>query len=827
MGRKSNDKKEKDLIDEVVKRLKTANAADDHNRKAAIADLRFINVSQWSDEEIKRRKDKGRPYFTLNFLGKFVNQVVGDMLHNTPSIGFVPVDSLGDVRLARIRQGLASDIQYQSAAIEIYDYAAKHMVECGYGAWRVLTRYTEDNPFLQEIYLEKLKNPLLAFMDPSAKSKYFADAQWGLILEKLDKEVFTDTYPDAAIPDGKSFGPTLGISAENWYDGDTVTVAEYFRRDHETKTLCLLEDGRVVSEEDFAELHKKWGEKQGELIGDITSLAAPSPAAPGPSPGSPVTPPVQPQGLTSPGLPQASPGLPPSGPPLPGAGNVPPPQKPQGPSPAMLAGAKVGAGLKHLGPEPIIVKRRDTEITVIRHWIVTAAEILKGGLEGDKVAGKYIPIVLVRGPEINVEGKTYISSLTRHAKDAQKLNNYWQTAAAETIALAPKAPWVATPKQIEGHELSYAAANIENNPVLLYNHDPLVPGPPQRNPPAQPPVAIFEQIRRAEENIKSVIGLFSADVGAAGSEQTGAAIRARQRPGDIGTYEFTKILYGAVEFTGRIINDMFPEIYDSQRDVRVRHIDESESFVPINTTVGDALDQVEKNPERYKGLDLDTLRTLYAKNGKDAKYNDMTVGRYNVRANAGPSYATQRVESANHLLELVRAMPQQMAMAADLIVGNLDFKDADELASRLRRPLVAQGITKPREGEPPPKPVPPAPAVQIQQIKAQSAAQLAQMKIQHAQLELEIEKLRYLEEQLRAQKEMQGKAGDAQEKQVRLQLDAERIRLEKARFLHDHTKDTIALDTERRKVDGDIAVRMMGHAAKTAGEVENPTISEN
>jgi hypothetical protein len=480
----------------------------------------------------------------------------------------------------------------------------------------------------------------------------------------------------------------------------------------------------------------------------------------------------------------------------------------------MMAGAKVGAAMKNMGPEPKIAKTRTTEVTVIKHWIVTASEILKGGVTGDKVAGKYIPIVLVRGPEINVEGKTYISSLTRHAKDAQKLANYWNTSAAETIALAPKAPWIATPRQIEGHENSYAAANIENNPILLYNHDPLAPGPPIRNQPSQPPVAIFEQIRKAEDNIKSVIGLFNADVGAQGSEQTGAAIRARQKPGDIGTYEYSKILYGAVEFTGRIINEMFPEIYDSERDVRVRHIDESESFVPINTTVGEALKKVDRNPERYQGLNLSTLRTLYMKNGKDAKYNDLTVGRYNVRANAKPAYATQRAESAQHLLELTRAMPQQMAMAADLIVGNLDFKDADELAARLRRPLVAQGITKPREGEPPPKPMPPAPAVQIQQIKAQSAAQLAQMKIQHAQLELEIEKLRYLQEQMRAKKEMQAAPIDAQEKQMRLQLDAERVKLDKARFLHDHSRDAFNAETTRKKVDGDIATKIMSHAAK-------------
>jgi len=31
---------------------------------------------------------------------------------------------------------------------------------------------------------------------------------------------------------------------------------------------------------------------------------------------------------------------------------------------------------------------------------------------------------------------------------------------------------------------------------------------------------------------------------------------------------------------------MIPEVYDSERDVRLRNIDETESTVPINTTAG-------------------------------------------------------------------------------------------------------------------------------------------------------------------------------------------------------------------------------------------------
>ena len=801
MGRKSQDQKEQDLIQEALKRLKLAATADSQNRTDAVADLRFINVSQWSDEEKKRRKDKGRPALTINFLNKFVNQVVGDMLHNTPAIKFVPTDSQADAHAAMLRQGIVSDIQYQSAASEIYDYAATHLVQCGYGAWRVLTRYTEENPFIQEIYLETVKNALLVFLDPTAKSKYFADAGWGLLLEKISVDEFKDRYPDAQVPGTRVMGPMVGLALENWYTQDTVTVAEYFRRDSEKKTMVQLEDGRVIAKEDFALIHKEWEERQDELLAKLPQMAASSsPAAPAAPPG-----PVPPSTPTTPAPPAA---------PLPAGASAPVaagPPAPQKPNPALMLGAQFSQQMQALGPEPKIAKERETDSTVIRHWILTCNDILKGGLEGDRVAGKYIPLVLARGPEVNVEGRTIVTSLTRHAKDAQKMANYWQSSAAETIALAPKSPWLATAAQIEGHEAAYAAANVENNPFLLYNVDPLAPGPPQRIQPPAPPVAIFEQIRRSEEDIKSVIGLFGADLGQPGSEQTGAAITARQKPGDIGTYAFAKILVGAVEHTGRIINEMIPEVYDSERDIRVRRLDESESFVPVNTTVDTAIDKLKQNPKRYQGLKLKELQTIYSRHGKDTKFNDLTVGKFNVRATAGPSYATQRQESAQHLLQLVQAMPSQMAIAADLIVENLDFKAATELASRLRRPLVAQGITAPREGEPEPKPIPPPPKVQIEQIKLQGAVQLAQLKVQHAQLELEIEKIKAQTALITAQSGGKHPA-DIQDDQFKAMLSAKRLQLDTAQFQHKQAVDAAQIDVSRQKIAGDIAGKVLQHS---------------
>jgi len=813
---KPTPKPEQEVIDLAIKRLKRCVEADKENRSAAIDDLKFANGDQWDPGEKKRRGDKGRPALQINLLPKFIDQVVGDMLHNSPSIKVRPVDSRADINIAKIRQGIISNIEYLSNSSAIYGYAARQQVTSGYGSWRVLTRYTDENPFLQEAYLESIRNPFLVYMDPDSKDQNYADARYGFILEKVPVDDFEEKYPKATKP-ASEFNTGSGMGDEHWYDGDTITVAEYFTAEKEKATFFQLKDGRVVDAAEYKDLLADWEERNGIVTQELISQGMQA------DQGVQGQPPMQ-GGIPMP--PQDAGAIPQGVPPmaLPQGGQpqqAPPPEQPQQVQPPTLL-----QKIETIGEKPEIAKTRETEQTIIRHRILTCCEILEGGNDGKKFPGSLIPIVLLKGKELNIEGKNVVYSLIRHAKDPQKMVNYWNTSAAETIALAPKAPWLGTAKQFDGYENDYAAANVENFPMLKYNIDPEALGPPQRQQPSQPPVAMFEQIRRGEDNLKSVIGLFNADVGAPGSEQTGAAITARQRPGDIGTYEFSVNLSRAVLFTGRILNGIIPEIYDTERDVRLRNVDETETFVPVNTTVGNAAKSIEKRPEVYRGMNIDKIYELVSKEGRDAKFNDITVGKYDVVVTTGPSYATQRQEAAQHLLQLSQSMPQQMALAADLIVENLDFKGADELAERLRKSLPP-GMAKLRPGEQPLPAPGPSPQEQLLQAKAQSEqakVQLAQMKVEQEKIKLEMEKVKLEMEKLTLQKEQQGDGPDPidqQDRDRKFVIEEERIKLENARLQHQQRMDVARHHQSaqesgaKRKFDSDkMKYQMLHDAAK-------------
>ena len=822
----SGSKRHDEFLKTAQKRLKKCVDADEHNRTNGIKCLKFLNGEQWDAKEKDKRDKKGRPCLVVNHLPKFVDQVCGDARHNRPAVKIRPVGDRADVQLAKIRQGLISNIEYLSNAGAIYDQALEMAVSCGYGAWRILTRYTEDNPFAQEIYLEAIPNPFLVYKDPSCKDQVGADSKFDFILEKMSKDDFKDKWPKATVP-GEDMKIGKGLGQELWYDKDTVTVAEYLVAEKEDTTLHLMEDGTILDDDELKEMQEAWDKQNAELnnkIGliDPQALLQPKPQLPPQGPAQPPKPSVAPGG--GPILGQPSPNMPQQGqPPMGGApspvgapgmggGQQPPPGQPMPQGPPPVEDTRIPQTKR-----PESTDKRTVEQTRIRQYIITCSEILDGP---NDIPGEFIPVVMVYGKERNIEGKRYVRGLVQDAIDPQKMVNFWNSSAAETIALAPKAPWTMTPKQLEGHEDTYAQANIDNSPFVLYNPDPEAQGPPVRNQPGQAPTAIFEQIARAEENIKSVIGMFNADTGAPDSRQTGAAVTAGQRPGDIGTFAFLDNLNRSVAYSGRIINSMIPFIYDTERDVRIRNFDDSEAFVPVNTTAGEALRRVNQNPERYVGMDKKKLETTVRKYGKDTKFNELTIGKYDVICTAGPSYATQRTEAAQNILQLAQAMPQQMALVLDVLIKNMDFKDSELISKRIRKTLPPH-LLEQVEGEAPPQAPPPPPAVQIQMMKLQIEQQKLQlqvlkgkqeeMKLQHEQLKIQLELAKHGTKQGEQGQDKPTPMDHATiiEKMEKIKIEQKKLALEEKKLEHqimmDHGKHGIEIAKHEHSVDMDWA----------------------
>ena len=295
--------------------------------------------------------------------------------------------------------------------------------------------------------------------------------------------------------------------------------------------------------------------------------------------------------------------------------------------------------------------------------ILTGAEVLET-VDWD---GKFIPIVPVYGEELHVDGRRRLRSLVRDAKDPQRMFNYWRTTTTELVALAPKTPFIGRKGAFETDSAKWATANIQTHAYIEYDG----PEPPQRQPFAGPPAGAMQEALSASDDMKAIMGLHDASLGAASNETSGRAILMRQREGDVSTFHYIDNLSRALRHAGRILIDLIPKVYGTARVIRVLGADGAAQSVPINPA------------EPGAGQAAGEL-------GKIERIYDLTVGKYDVTVETGPSFTTRREEAANQMIELIRAYPQAAPLIGDLLAKNLDWPGAEEIATRLQAALPAQ-----------------------------------------------------------------------------------------------------------------------------------------
>jgi hypothetical protein len=83
--------------------------------------------------------------------------------------------------------------------------------------------------------------------------------------------------------------------------------------------------------------------------------------------------------------------------------------------------------------------------------------------------------------------------------------------------------------------------------------------------------------------------------------------------------------------------------------------------------------------------------------GEIAKIYDLSVGRYDVAVDTGPSYTTQREETATIFIEILRAQPQAFPMIADKMFKVMNLPDAEELGERFKAMIPGQNQGPPPE----------------------------------------------------------------------------------------------------------------------------------
>jgi hypothetical protein len=288
-----------------------------------------------------------------------------------------------------------------------------------------------------------------------------------------------------------------------------------------------------------------------------------------------------------------------------------------------------------------ILNERPTRIKKIMQYITNGVEIL----EKNEWAGKYIPIIPLFGKELWVDdgsgAKRKLHSLIRLARDPQMLYNYYRTTQAELVGMTPKVKAVGYEGQFEGHEAEWQTAHTNPIPylqvkaILDSTGQTVLPIPVWRSydPQIEKLEIGAESARRA---IQAAMGLSALPTQAQRmNEKSGIALKEINANEDKGSFHFIDNYDMALEYSGRIINDLIPHIYDAEgRTIGARKRDETHHIVRINTKV----------------IDEQT---------KEEIVNDLTKGDHDITISTGPSFRSER-EAASSFLDTILPELEQL-----------------------------------------------------------------------------------------------------------------------------------------------------------------------
>lgn len=380
--------------------------------------------------------------------------------------------------------------------------------------------------------------------------------------------------------------------------------------------------------------------------------------------------------------------------------------------------------LKEMG---LIAGTRQSKTHKVTMTLVSGDDILE---ETYECPCRWIPIIPVIGAEVPLEQGVYRHGLIRFQREPQQLHNYFMSVAAESLGQQPKSPYLATPKQIGKYRSLWDNANTSSTPYLLYDPDKDTPnGQPTRIAPPPLPTGLIQMAQMLADDMKATTGIYDAALGNKSNETSGVAIGARVEQGNQATFHFTDNLEHSLEHAGRIMLDMMPKVYDSQRTLRLMGEDGTETETEINAP-------------------------SVSYDGQQMISNDMTqMGFKSVRVIMGPSYASKRQEAIQQLTQLIQAMPQLGAIAGDIIAKNLDVEGAEEIAKRAKMMLPPGMLQMEQEGgeggqpmmpqQPPPDP--------MQQMQQEGQAKAMQLELQTAEAKTQQELAKVEQEKAKAE----------------------------------------------------------------------------
>lgn len=574
--------------------------------------LTFLYVDQWDMSIRQARENVNKPTMEFNKLTSIIRGVLGELRNNSPALTVRGVGKGIKQQDVDLREGLIRNIQYESDADIAYQVAARHGLECGWGACRVVAEYESSKTRRQVLRIKPIMDFQSAFWDPTASEPNKADGDFCGVYTMYSMDKFKKYY-GKMCPNPESVSGLTGNYYIRWNTRDTVLVCEMYYKEYYEEKLVQLSDGKEMSAKEAKEVM----EMQEQFMADNPDYAM-------------------------------------------------------------------------MGFTPLEIEHeRDVRDYKIKHIKFVQNKIL----ERADYPGRILPIPYFEGDSTVIDGEQIPLPYISDAIDTQKLINYIGSEIAYGILRSRRETVIATSDMMEGHEDDWLNPQRTQG-WLEYNWDVKAGKPEFVKPPA-----FSEQFLVAYQNssqdLMQILGRFEESRGQETNAISGKAINARQRAANKPVNLYDDNNQRGIKQIGKILLDMIPHIYDTERTVMIMSGDNQSKAVDVNKQNGF---KMQENGEFEPNIE-----------------NDLTAGKFDIEIRVDGSYDAQQAEAMDTLIRLATINPQISNLIPDLLAEVSGLENTQQLVERLKT-LVPPQILAKEEGRqlPPPPPQQPDPMVQIQ-----------------------------------------------------------------------------------------------------------------
>jgi hypothetical protein len=288
--------------------------------------------------------------------------------------------------------------------------------------------------------------------------------------------------------------------------------------------------------------------------------------------------------------------------------------------------------------------------------------------------GKLIPIVVFVGREVFRGRKPKIhSGMVRAAMAPCRIHNYMVSRTVDEVALSPL-PHVFAPEESFSPTQEKILTDINSHPWTTVYYKPQqddlgrqLPAPAWVSP--SPNIqAVVQATAGAKDDLQRVLNTYAPQLGQEQGKQSGSAINQIKESGDISHAAFPDNYSRGLTQEAEIVNELMDVTYTDKQVITITDLDQRTRQVKINQEYQDP------------------------RTGKMVNHIFGSAAKYGVEI--APFYPSSRKEAAARILDLAKALPQEIAKVMDLLVQDLGIPNSEKYADRWRPP----GFTDEEDG---------------------------------------------------------------------------------------------------------------------------------